>query len=212
MFQTHHQIFLHHSIALDIDLTQRSMYPNRVNLAGLWFEHGIRLEVFEKEMKEVVKLDKTILDNLLRRDVADEKQNFILENLLSKSKRYQSWKTKLSSIKFTLPHKIVFLACQKSIRGLQNWCISYTVYVLFETSGLILIVYFCILRLIIFRSENTSVAMFQERNFMWRRAFKGCSSSKFVSPSCMVGFGPRDATAIFGLLAKTLSLFQISND
>ena len=41
-------------------------------------------------MKEVVKLDKTILDNLLRRDVADEKQNFILENLLSKSKRYQS--------------------------------------------------------------------------------------------------------------------------
>ena len=41
-------------------------------------------------MTEVVKVDKTILDNLLRRDVAEEKKNLILENLLSKSKRDQS--------------------------------------------------------------------------------------------------------------------------
>jgi len=57
-----------------------------------YVEHALnlRLDVFEKEMTEVVKVDKTILDNLLRRDVAEEKKNLILENLLSKSKRDQS--------------------------------------------------------------------------------------------------------------------------
>jgi len=57
-----------------------------------YVEHALnlRLDVFEKEMTKVVKVDKTILDNLLRRDVAEEKKNLILENLLSKSKRDQS--------------------------------------------------------------------------------------------------------------------------
>jgi len=51
-----------------------------------YVEHALnlRLDVFEKEMTEVAKVDKTILDNLLRREVADEKKNLILENLLSK--------------------------------------------------------------------------------------------------------------------------------
>ena len=76
--------------ALNLRKCSKSPLRRFFSRSRSWFEYQIRLDVFEKEMTEVVKVDKTILDNLLRRDVAEEKKNLILENLLSKSKRDQS--------------------------------------------------------------------------------------------------------------------------
>ena len=51
-----------------------------------------------------------------------------------------------------------------------------------------------------------SVTLLQVRDFVWTRSFKGCSFSKFVSPSSMTLFAKSHSTAIFGFIALILSI------